>query len=115
MTPSNLLQKLRDLDRTSPDFHNQLTDFLRGKEYRDAVPSLQGEDLAWFVDYLDNVGLRTVSLRSTFTAGTDPLQYLRSQQCSVLGTARRTQKDMWCQEHPPKHVQTFGFVSGMRV
>ena len=56
MTPPNPLQKLRDLDRTSPHFHNQLTNFLRGNEYQDAAPSLQGEDLAWFVNYLDKVG-----------------------------------------------------------
>ena len=94
MTPSDLLQKLRDFDRTSPDFHNQLADFLRGNEYKDAVSSLRGEDLDWFVDYLDNVSLDTVSPCSTFTAGTGPLLYLRSQQCSISGIARRTPKDM---------------------
>ena len=115
MTPSNLLQKLRDLDRTSPDFHNQLTDFLRGNEYRDAAPSLQGEDLVWFVNYLDNVSLLTISLRSTLTLCTGPLRYLQSQHHPIPGTAGRTPKDMRCQEHPPKHVHTFGFASGMRV
>ena len=115
MTPSNLLQKLRDLDRTSPGFHNQLADFLRGNEYQDAVPSLQGEDLVWFVNYLDKVGLQTISLRSTLTAGTGPLRYPRSQQRSVSGAAKRTQKDMWCQECAPEHVHTFGFASGVRV
>ena len=107
MTPSNLLQKLRDLDRTSPGFRNQLTDFLHGNEYQDAAPSLQGEDLAWFVNYLDNVRLLTVSLRSTLTVCTGPLRYLRSQHCSVSRTTGRTQKDMWCQERPPKHVHNF--------
>ena len=115
MTPSNLLQTLRDLDRTSPDFHNQLTDFLRGNEYRDVASSLQGEDLIWFVNYLDNVSLRTVSLRPMFTAGTGPLQHLRSQQCTVSGTARRTQKDMWYQEYSPGCVHSFRFAFGMRV
>ena len=115
MTPPNLLQKLRDLNKTSSDFHSQLTDFLRGNEYRDAVPSLQGEDLDWFIDYLDNVSLRTVSLRSALTAGTDPLRYPRSQHRPIPGTARRTPKDMWCQERAPDHVHTLGFASGVRV
>ena len=88
MTPPNLLQKLRDLDRTSPDFHSQLTDFLRGNEYQDAFPSLQGEDLTWFVNYLDNVSPHTVSLRSEFTAVTDHLRYLQSQHRPIPGTAR---------------------------
>ena len=49
------LQQLRDLDRTSPHFYGQLSDFLRGDEYQNAVPNLQGEDLAWIVEYLDSV------------------------------------------------------------
>ena len=61
MIPSNPLQKLRDLDRTSPHFHNRLIDFLHGNEYRYVAPSVQGEDLAWLVDYLDSVSLHTVS------------------------------------------------------
>ena len=55
MIPSSHLKPLHDLDKTSPQFHNQLIDFLRGKEYRDVVPSLQSEDLAWLVEYLDVV------------------------------------------------------------
>ena len=115
MTPLNLLQKLRDLDTTSPDFHNQLTDFLRGNEYRDAAQDLQGEDLAWFVNYLDNVSFRIVSLRSTFNAGADPLRYLRYQRCSVSGTTGRTPKDMWYQECAPDHVHTFRFTCGVCI
>ena len=115
MTPPNLLQKLRDFNKTSPDFHSQLTDFLRGNEYQDAVPSLQGEDLDWLINYLDNVSHRTVSLRSAFTAGTDPLRYLRSQHRPIPGTARRTEKDMWCQERAPRHVHALGLASGVRV
>ena len=73
MTAPNPLQRLRDLDRTSPYFHNRLTYFLRGNEYQDFAPNLQGEDLAWFVNYLDNVSLHTVSPYSMLTAGTGPL------------------------------------------
>ena len=57
MTPHKPLQQLHDLDRTSPQFYEQLTNFLRGKEYRNVFPNLQNEDLAWLVEYLDNVSL----------------------------------------------------------
>ena len=86
MSPSNPLRALRDLDRTSPHFHNQLIDLLRGKEYRDVIPSLEGEDLAWLVDYLDDVSLHSVSPHPALTAGTGPLPYLRSQWRHIPGT-----------------------------
>ena len=101
MTPSVLLQKLRDLDRTSPHFRSQLINILRGKEYRDAILSLQGEDLTWFVNYLDNVSLHAIFPRLALTAATDSLRYLRSQQCPISRTTGRTKKDMWYQECAP--------------
>lgn len=51
----NALQPLRDLDRTSPEFHEQLAAFLRGNEYQNIFPTLQSEDLIWLVEYLDSV------------------------------------------------------------
>jgi hypothetical protein len=57
MSLPNPLQQLHDLDRASPQFHEQLSSFLRGEEYQNAVPNLQGEDLAWLVEYLDSVSL----------------------------------------------------------
>jgi len=51
------LQQLHDLDKTSPQFHDQFTHFLRGDEYRNGVSNLQGEDLTWLVEYLDGVSL----------------------------------------------------------
>ena len=78
MTPSDPLRTLRDLDRTSPHFRNQLIDFLRGNEYRHVAPSLQGEDLAWLVNYLDDVSICIVFPHHALTAGTGPLRRLRS-------------------------------------
>ena len=69
MPPSNPLKTLRNLDGTSPDFHNQLVDLIRGSEYRDAIPNLEGEGLAWLVDYLENVSLHNVSPHPALTAG----------------------------------------------
>ena len=55
MSPPNALKKLRNLDRASPRFYKHLSSFIRSKEYRSTVPSLQGEDVAWLVEYLDSV------------------------------------------------------------
>jgi len=49
------LQRLRDLDKSSPQFHDQLSDALRRKEYRNCVSNLRSEDLVWLVEYLDRV------------------------------------------------------------
>jgi len=76
MIPHNPLQRLRDLDRTSPQFHKQLIDFLRGSEYRDVIQSLQNEDLAWVVEYLDSVSLQTVFPHPALRSGVGSRQYL---------------------------------------
>ena len=69
MIRPNPLQQLRDLDSTSPHFHERLGKCLRGSEYQNAVPNLQGEDLVWLVEYLDGVSLQSVPLHSAFNAG----------------------------------------------
>ena len=55
MTPSDTLRKLRDLDKASPRFHEQLVNFLRGDEYQNVLPKLRDEDGAWLIEYLDVV------------------------------------------------------------
>jgi hypothetical protein len=57
MTSHGPFQQLRDLKRTSPKFHEQLSDFFRGDEYRGVFPELQVEGLAWLAECLDSVGL----------------------------------------------------------
>ena len=47
--------QLRHLDRSSPDFHDQLYNVLYGEEYSQYVPILQGDDLVWLADFLDKV------------------------------------------------------------
>ena len=61
MSPHNILKQLHGLDRASSQFHNHLSSFLRSEGYRSAIPSLQGEGLAWLVEYLDSVSLQTIS------------------------------------------------------
>jgi hypothetical protein len=55
MSSSPTLQQLDLLDRSSPNFHDQLSNVLYGQEYQQCTPNLQGEDLVWLVDYLDKV------------------------------------------------------------
>jgi len=54
------LQQLDRLNRSLPNFHDQLNDIIHGQEYIQCVPDLRVEDLAWLVDYLDEVRRRVV-------------------------------------------------------
>ena len=47
------LQQLDRLNRSSPDFQDQLGTVLSGKEYKRCVLNLQGDNLIWLVNYLD--------------------------------------------------------------
>jgi hypothetical protein len=49
------LQQLSRLDRASSEFPQQLDNVLRGQEYKQCVLNLQGDDLTWLVNYLDEV------------------------------------------------------------
>jgi len=55
MIPRDILQQLRGLDGSSPGFRDWLSNILYGEEYKQCVSSLQGDDLAWLVDYMDKV------------------------------------------------------------
>ena len=55
MASHTLLQKLHRLDRSSPRFHDKLSNVLYGEEYKNSVQNLQDGDLVWMVDYLDKV------------------------------------------------------------
>ena len=85
MIPQNPLQPLHDLDRTSPQFHELLLDFLRGNEYQTSVPTLQGENLAWLVEYLDSVSVQTTSPHSALRGGAGPRRHFRSREPRLPG------------------------------
>ena len=55
---SPVLKQLHRLDRSSPDFHDQLCNVFYGSEYTQYTQSLQEDDLMWLVDYLDKVRRR---------------------------------------------------------
>ena len=50
-----VLQKLNNLDKSSSEFHVRLNDVLYAEEYIQCVTNIQDDDLAWLVDFLDNV------------------------------------------------------------
>ena len=60
MNPPDVLKQLQGFDKASPQFHKHLSNLLRSEGYRSAVPSLQGEDLEWLVEYLDSVSLQII-------------------------------------------------------
>jgi len=62
---SPVLQQLNSLEKSSHDFHDQLHSVLYGNEYVQCVPNLQGDDLAWLVDYLNEVCRHVVLPRSS--------------------------------------------------
>ena len=93
---SPALQKLHHLDRSLPNFHDQLCNALHGEEYTQCVLNLQGDDLVWIVDYLDKVRRRVtlpyspLSRRRLLMVSIVPLQlstsvYVNSEADAALG------------------------------
>lgn len=50
-----VLTRLRLPDKSSRDFGIQLNNILHGPEYVEWEKKLEGDDLVWFIDYLDEV------------------------------------------------------------
>ena len=61
MIPHDPFEQLRNLDKTSPQFHEQLNKFLHGDVYQNVFLGLESDDLVWFVEYLDGVSLTEAS------------------------------------------------------
>ena len=57
---SPALQRLNRLDRSSPDFHDQLHTVLREEEYARHEQHLEDDTSVWLVDYLDTVRCHVV-------------------------------------------------------
>ena len=51
----DVLRRFKSFDKSSPQFPDQLMDLLSGEEYKSRVTRFQDEEVAWIVDYLDNV------------------------------------------------------------
>ena len=55
-SPSSLaLQNLRNLEMSSPNFQDQLSNAFYGKEYAECVRDLEDDDVTWLINYLDKV------------------------------------------------------------
>ena len=115
MNPSNVLEHLRGFDRTSPQFHKCLSNFFRSEGYRSAVPSLQGEDLAWLVEYLDSVSFQIISLESASNAVAVGSRVCpKSPESRVPGISARAEKYMRHQRDLTENVHGFKFPPGHR-
>ena len=96
MIPINPLQQLYDLNRTSPQFHEQLSNFFRGSAYRHALSNIPSENLAWLVDHLD--GVRSplkhplCAVLNIFVAS---CWYLGSHNPHIPGIFAGTREDLW--------------------
>ena len=64
--PSVTMQELPRLDTSSPIFRDQLSDFLNGEEYARYASGLEGDDLVWLIDYLDEVRHRATLFHMLF-------------------------------------------------
>ena len=62
MSSPNPLQRLRDLDGSSPGFPNQLTDILLREGWANRAKDLADDDLGELVEYLDGVSVQIVSV-----------------------------------------------------
>lgn len=57
MPASDPLGPLRALDISSADSPDKVAELLCDKEYQECIPNLRGRDLAWLVEFLDDVHL----------------------------------------------------------
>ena len=115
MNSRDPFQRLRDLDRTSPQFHKQLTNFFCGSVYQDALPYLRSKDLAWLVEYLNNVRLQVFFLHAALNSGIDSRRYFRSCNARVPGIPAPTQGGVWRKGSATEILHTFRASPGMRV
>ena len=60
MSSANPLRLLRDLEKSSPEFPNQLTSILLREDCMNQAQALPCEDLGKFVEYLDSVCVQIV-------------------------------------------------------
>lgn len=85
----NMLERLRCLNRFSPDFHVQLLTVLHGEEYQQCAQDLRGDGLELFVEYLDEVRRHVSLSRSPLKSlqvlgGLDPTSLVARTCRSVL-------------------------------
>ena len=91
---SPTLQGLDRLDRSSAEFHSQLSDTLYGEEYQQCVPNFRDDDLVWLVDFLDKVCHHETGSLPLAQANVDARRSRTfKRRCPEMST--RAQKNMW--------------------
>ena len=55
MATNDCIKTLRQLDRSSPQYLNQLSEALTGMELDGSVPNLEAENVMALIEYLDEV------------------------------------------------------------
>jgi len=114
MSTHNVLKQLHGLNRTSSQFHKRLSDLLHSERYRSAVPNLQGEDLAWLVDYLDSVSLQSISPKSVLNIVVGSDVHFKSREPRVPGILARTEEHLRHQGGPTEIPYAFKFTPSHR-
>lgn len=84
-----VLQPLHRLDRSAPGFHEELSEVLYGEEYRACLSIVQGDDLVWLIDYLDEVR-RHVFLPPLYAEAIVGSRWSRSFHCCFPEVPLRT-------------------------
>jgi len=100
MSTHRVLKQLHGLDRTSSQFHKRLSGLLRSEAYRSAVPNLEGEDLAWLVDYLESVSIQSIPPKSAPNTVLGSDVYFKSCEPRVPGILARTEEHLRHQGGP---------------
>jgi len=115
MSTYKVLNQLHGLDRTSSQFHKRLSGLLRSEAYRSTVPNLQGEHLAWLVDYLESVSLQTISPKSAPNTVLGSDVYFKSREPRVPGILARTEEYLRRQGGPTEISYALKFPPGHRT
>ena len=113
MIPHDPFGQLRNLDKTSLLFPEQVSNFLHGDVYQSVFPGLESDNLVWFVEYLDGVSLHPsvlhcVALRTVVGS----CWYFKSCNPDVQGILARAREDLWRQGSAPEIVYTSRVSSG---
>ena len=113
MTLQNALQQLYRLDRSSPEFRDQLSNVINEEGYAQWVPSIQSDDLVWLIDHLDKVRHRCLnfSLPAQTVVGS---RYSRPCRSHFPEVSARAQVYMWRPNNTANILYAFVSAFGCR-
>ena len=95
MPPADRLQRLRNLDRSSPGFPHQLIDILLEEDWVNWVQDLPPDEVGEPVECLDNVCAEITFVGSSLMSTAGP-QLPQPHQSLLLSLPVRTPEDLWC-------------------